>query len=238
MSRILITGGSGFIGREIGRLAIIEGHDVRSLSRSGRPAVAEPWVDEIEWIAADLFEPDRWRDHLNGCDAVIHTISITHESPTQGVTFERMIGDSTILAGLEAERATVSAFVFLSISSPVPFISDRYLTAKRRAERTIADLDVRTSVLRPGPVYAEEPKHGHLPRPVYRLFQVIDNHEWLACRFGYLRPLGVTAVASVTLQAAVTSDAPTLLEIDDIRAQTTAPLRSRHEPAQQTAEES
>lgn len=84
VSRLFITGGSGFIGQEIARRAVADDHEVCSLSRSGRPAVAESWADEVEWIAADIFEPHEWRGSLEGCDAVVHTIGIVSAAPKKG----------------------------------------------------------------------------------------------------------------------------------------------------------
>lgn len=216
MSYILITGGNGFVGREIGRRAVADGHVVRSVSRSGRPALDKPWVEEIDWHAADVFAPHRWRDQLDGCDAVIHTIADIRESPTQGVTLERINGDAAIVAGLESERSNTEAFVFLSASGTPPFVDERYQTAKRRAERAIADLNIRTSVLRPGPIYGEGTNQGHFPRPVNRLLQTVDDQEWLARRFGDVRPLSVVQVARAALRAALNSDTPDLLTVREI----------------------
>lgn len=216
MSSILITGGSGFIGREIGRFAVADGHEVRSLSRSGRPTVSQPWMDEIEWHTADLFDLNTWRDRLDGCDAVIHTVGILRESPQEDVTFERFNRESAILAARETERADVQAFVFLSVAGTPPFVSERFTTAKRSAEREIADLDVRTTVLRPGLVYGEGTNQGHFPPVVNSVFQAIDARPWLARRMPGPRSLGVTTVARAALQAAVTPDTPEILEIDAI----------------------
>lgn len=184
MSCILITGGNGFIGRQIARRAVADGHVVRSIARSGRPTLTEPWVDEVDWNAADVFEPQDWRDQLGGCDAVIHTIANIRESPEQGVTFERINGDAAIIAGLEAERMNVEAFVFLSAVGTPPLVSERYQAAKLRAERAISDLDIRTGVLKPGPVYGEGANQGHFPYLVNRCLRAIDDHEFLARHFG------------------------------------------------------
>lgn len=220
MSRIFITGGSGFIGREIGRLGVTDGHEIRSLSRSGRPAVSEPWVDEIEWHAADLFDPDRWRDQLEDCDAVIHTVGIIRERPQEDVTFERFNGESAILAARETDRADVPAFVFLSVAGTPPFVSERSTTAKRRAEQVISDCDLRTTVLRPGLVYGEGANQGHFPSVVNTVFQAIGKRPWLAHRMPGPRSLGVTTVARASLHAAVTPDTPELLEVDAIETYT------------------
>ncbi len=220
MSCILITGGNGFIGREISRIAVEDGHRVRSIARRGRPAIDEPWVAEVDWNAADVFEPYDWREQLDGCDAVIHTIATIRDSPEQGVTLERVNGDAAIIAGLEAERANASAFVFLSASGTPPFVSDRYQRAKRRAERALLDLDLQASVLRPGPIYGVGTNQGHFPRPVNRALQLVDDHEWLARRFGDARPISVTHVARVALKAALTPNTPDLLSVPDISSDT------------------
>ncbi|MFH5801139.1 NAD-dependent epimerase/dehydratase family protein [Haladaptatus sp. CMAA 1911] len=216
MSCILITGGNGFVGREIARLAVDDGHRVRSIARSGRPEIADPWVDAGDWYAADVFEPQRWRDRIDGCDAVIHTIAAIRDSPKQGVTLERLNGDAAIIAGLEAERANVNAFVFLSAIGTPPFVSERYEAAKRRAERALNDLDLRTSVLRPGAIYGKGTNQGHFPRPVNRFLETVDDHEWLARRFGDGRPLGVEQVARSALHVALNSETPNLLETQEI----------------------
>lgn len=218
MSCMLITGGNGFVGREISRRAVAAGHTVRSIARSGRPAIDEPWTEEVHWHSADVFEPHRWRDQLNGCDAVVHTIANIRESPEQGVTLERINGDAAIIVALEAERANADAFVFLSASGTPPFVSKRYQTAKRRAERAIADLDIRTSVLRPGPIYGEGTNQGHFPRPVNCLLQTIDTHEWLARHFGDGRPISVIHVARVALSAALTPETPDVMNINEIKS--------------------
>lgn len=227
MSRIFITGGSGFIGREIGRLGVTGGHEIRSLSRSGKPAITEPWVDEIEWHAVDLFDSDRWRDQLDGCDAVIHTVGIIREQPQEDVTFERFNGESAILAARETNRMGVPAFVFLSVAGTPPFVSDRSTTAKRRAEQAIADLDLRTTVLRPGLVYGEGTNQGHFPPVVNTIFQAIGKRPWLARRLPGPQSLGVSTVARASLHAAVTPDTPELLEVDAIRTRGKTSLRDQ-----------
>ncbi|MES3517021.1 MAG: NAD-dependent epimerase/dehydratase family protein [Natronomonas sp.] len=198
--KLLVTGGSGFIGRRVCRRAIDDGHRVVGVSRRGKPA-AEPWADDVEWVAADVFEPETWREHLDGCTAAVHSIGIIEESPTDGVTFERVNGDSAIIAALEAERAGVDRFVFLSSSNTPPLVRAAYIEAKRRAEAAIEDLDMESIVLRPGPVYG--PEQPHFPRIINGLLRGLDSIPGVASRFGADRPLPVEAVANAVYAAAV-----------------------------------
>ena len=214
MARLLVVGGSGFIGRAICRRAVAAGHEVRSVSRSGRPEdAAGRWVDDVEWTSADLFSPHMWRDRLRSVDAVVHSVGIAHENPQEGVTFERVNGDSTIITALEAERAGVDTYVFLSSAANYPTARRAYLQSKRRAERAIENLNMETVVLRPGAVYG--PDQPHFPQFLNWLCKLVDGIDSLAERLGEARPLSVDRVAGVALDAAVDPEVR-LLTVEDI----------------------
>ena len=214
MATLLVVGGSGFIGREICRLAVSDGHEVRSVSRSGRPETDSPWTEAVSWTSADLFRPDAWRDRLDGVDAVVHSVGVISETPTDGVTFERVNGDSAILTALEAERAGVETYVFLSSAVKPPGVRNAYLTAKRRAEAAIADLDFDHVTLRPGPVYgADQPHFSPLVNAGLRL---VDSLPPIADRLGESRPLPVDTVADAAYRTAL-DPRESLLDVGDIR---------------------
>jgi len=214
MTRLLVVGGSGFIGRAICRQAVAAGHEVRSVSRSGRPEdAAGSWVDRVEWTSADLFSPHTWRDRLRGVDAVVHSVGIAHETPREGATFERLNGDSAIITALEAERAGVDTYVFLSSAANYPTARRAYLQSKRRAERAVENLNMETVVLRPGAVYG--PEQPHFPEPLNWLCRLVDGIDPLAERLGEARPLSVDRVADVALDAAVAPETR-LLTVEDI----------------------
>ena len=209
---LLVTGGTGFIGREVCRLAVRDGHDVTSVARSGRPDPRhrDPWAGEVAWVAADVLEPHRWRDRLAGVDAVVHCVGIARERPREGATFERVNGDAAIVAALESERAGADRFVFLSSSRSPPLVRDEYVKSKRRAEAAIADLDVETAVVRPGPVYG--PGQPHFPGVVATAFRAVDRRERLARQFEADRPLSVETVARATYEAALGEAPDTTLD--------------------------
>lgn len=216
MVTLLVVGGSGFVGREVCRLAVRDGHGVRSVSRRGRPDVDAPWADRVSWTSADVFRPNAWRDRLAGVDAVVHSVGTLSEEPTDGTTFERVNGDSAILAALEAERAGVEAFVFLSSAVKPPGVRHAYLSAKRRAEESVADLDPDVVTLRPGPVYG--PGEPHFPAPVGTLLRLVDSIPPVAERLGEVRPLPVETVARAAYRSATDPTAgERMLDVEGIR---------------------
>jgi len=214
MSTLLVVGGSGFIGRGVCRFAVRDDHEVRSVSRGGRPDVDDAWVNAVSWTSADLFSPNAWRDRLDGVDAVVHAVGAITEAPTEGVTFERVNGDAAVLTALEAERAGADAFVFLSAAAKPPGVRNAYLTAKRRAEAAIVDLDLDTVSLRPGPVYGEG--QPHIPDVADRVLRFAASAPPIASRLGESRPLSVDTVARATYRAALNPD-ERLLDVSDIR---------------------
>ena len=204
---LVVFGGNGFIGRRVCRRAVDGGHEVRSIARSGppKPELCGPWADRVSWHAADVFAPQEYRDALDGADAVVHSIGIAEEDPTGGVTFERVNGDSAIITALESERAGVDRFVFVSSAATPPTVREAYLTAKRRAETAIADLDLATTVVRPGAVYG--PDQPHFPSVLNWLLTALGSVEPVAERLGADRPLDVETVGSAIYEAVVGVDA-------------------------------
>lgn len=68
--RFFVTGASGFLGRAVCREARTRGHEIVALSRvAGHDDEGD---EAITWVRGDIREPDAWRSHLAGADAVIH----------------------------------------------------------------------------------------------------------------------------------------------------------------------
>ena len=84
MSKILVTGGSGFLGSHCIVAALAARHEVRttlrSLDKEGevRSVLSAAGADpkhEITCYAADLGKDEGWADAVAGCDYVLHTAS-------------------------------------------------------------------------------------------------------------------------------------------------------------------
>ena len=206
---LLVTGGNGFIGRRVCERAVADGHEVTSVARSGPPAPEHrgSWTDAVEWVAADVFAPHEWRDRLETVDCLVHSVGVIDEDPTAGVTFERVNGDSALVAALEAERAGADRIVYVSSSAKPPLVREAYISARRRAEAAIADLDPTVVIPRFGPVYG--PDQPHFPAVANRLFAAVGRVEPVARLFGADRPLSVERAADVTYRLAAMGSPPT-----------------------------
>ena len=161
----------------------------------------------MEWVAADVFAPHEWRDALDGVDCVVHSIGIINERPDAGVTFDRVNGDSALVAALEAERAGAERFVYVSSAVKPPLVRNAYLTARRRAERAVTDLDLTVAIPRFGPVYG--PDQPHFSTMTNRLVAAVGQFDAVAGQFGTARPLSVDRAAAATYRLATAADSPT-----------------------------
>ncbi|GBF61318.1 hypothetical protein TMEN_3800 [Trichophyton mentagrophytes] len=91
--RIVVAGGSGFLGARICQSAVARGWEVVSLSRHGEPkwdtvspsGQAPRWAQKVEWAKADLLDPSSYREHLKNASAVVHSMGIILEADYKGI---------------------------------------------------------------------------------------------------------------------------------------------------------
>jgi len=218
VAKLVVPGGNGFIGTEICRVAVQNGHEVAAFGRTGRPALTpaeHPWTQEVHWRAADVFAPDTWRDLLDGAHAVIHSIATIQENPDRGITFDRVNAESVLLAADEAVETGVDAFVFLSVRDKPPLVSHDFLAAKRRAERALHEqyVDLRTVSLRPNLVYGPRKTGTSTLAAVLNALTGSGPHPYAS---GAGRPLPVEFVAAAAVQSAVTDTMNGILTVPQI----------------------
>ncbi|MFH8408431.1 SDR family oxidoreductase [Streptomyces sp. NPDC018019] len=133
MTTILVTGGTGTLGRAVVGRLLDAGHDVRSLSRRPRTGAGRPGLGSY---AVDLRDGSGLAAALAGVETVIHCAS----SPS---------GDTEAAGRLvEAARAAgVRHLVYISIVG-VDRIPLGYYRAKHDVERLVADSGLGWTVLR------------------------------------------------------------------------------------------
>lgn len=71
--KVLVTGATGFVGRHLVAALLARGCEVRAVARNAEPAANLPWINAVEFVAADIQAPDLDIAALTaGMDALAH----------------------------------------------------------------------------------------------------------------------------------------------------------------------
>lgn len=165
MTRILVTGASGFIGRTlVAELANAE-HSVRAAMR--QPADIFPRSVEVIAVS-DLTRPVEWRPLLRDVETVIHLAGIADAGPEIAEqAYDRVnrlataelasaaktsgIGHLIFMSSIRAQSGPASNKVLRETDAPRP--TDAYGRSKLAAEDAVRAAGVPSTILRPVLIY-------------------------------------------------------------------------------------
>jgi uncharacterized protein YbjT (DUF2867 family) len=147
---ILVTGGSGFIGRRVVARLVDGGHKVRVLARGQRHADLPAAVEVAQ---GSVVSGEGMPEAMAGADKVVHLVAIIRESADQ--TFQAVIRRGTEHVVEAAKAASVTKFVYVSAIGARDDPTYPYLEAKWQAERTVELSGLNYTILRPSIVFGE-----------------------------------------------------------------------------------
>lgn len=122
LGRVLVTGGSGFVGANLVTTLLERGHEVRSFDRAPSPL---PEYPKLEVIEGDICDPDTVAAAVSGIDTIIHTAAIIELMGGASVTDEyRKRSFAVNVGGTEnlvraGQAAGVKRFVYTASNSVV-----------------------------------------------------------------------------------------------------------------------
>jgi len=157
--RVLVTGGTGFVGQRIVHALRARGHDVRALVRdpsaAGRLAA---WSCDL--VQGDVTDRESLERATDGVAAAVHLVSIIKGKPAD---FERIMEQGTRDLLAAAEAAGVRRFVLMSAlgTSEANRALVPYFRAKWEMEQAAAAASMEHVVFRPSFVFG--PDGGVLP---------------------------------------------------------------------------
>ncbi len=75
--KVLVTGGTGFVGQHLVRALALQGVPVRALYRTERVLWLEPELAaRVEWLPCDILDVQALHEAMDGCTHVYHTAAI------------------------------------------------------------------------------------------------------------------------------------------------------------------
>jgi len=121
MEKYLVTGGAGFIGSNICRCLVKEGYFVRVVDNllTGKKSNLEPIMDKIDFVEADMGDPEVAHSVMQGIDVVLHegAIPSVPRSVDDPASTHRHCVDATFTLLMAARDAQVKRFVYAASSS-------------------------------------------------------------------------------------------------------------------------
>lgn len=192
---VFITGGTGFIGRNLIPELLGRGHFVRALARRGSESKLPAGC---ELITGDPLDRASFAGHVRPGDTFVHLVGVAHPTPAKAKEFRAIDLRSAREAVEAAAAARAAHFVYVSVAQPAP-VMRAYVEARAEAESLIRSSGLSASILRPWYVLGPGRQWPRLLSPVYWLFERIPSKRETARRLGLItyREMTRALVASV-----------------------------------------
>ncbi|QSR88031.1 complex I NDUFA9 subunit family protein [Methylacidiphilum caldifontis] len=169
MATILVSGGTGFIGRHIIRLLCQLGYRVRVASRNPNK---ERFIKGFchEFLTGDLSDLSFARKCCSGIDAVIHLIGILVEQGQD--TFKKVHVQVTKNMIQASKENGVSRFIHMSSLGTRPNAKSRYHQTKWTAEEMVRKSELDWTIFQPSVVFGIG---DDFTKRLYKMFFIKNN---------------------------------------------------------------
>jgi NADH dehydrogenase len=148
--RVLVTGGTGFVGTHLINALLRRGHDVAALER--RPgATRNRYNRPVEAAPGDVLDRTSLEEAFQGRDAVIHLVGIIFEDGEQ--TFDRMHREAVQNVIAAARAAGVRRLLHMSAMGSFEDSPSEYGRTKAAGEKAVRASDLDWTVFRPSIVF-------------------------------------------------------------------------------------
>ena len=170
--RVLLLGGTGFVGRSLCERLVAQSADTRVTVATRRLAHAQsvqflPTVDPVE---CDVHDDAQLARLLPGHDAVVNLIAILHGSAAD---FERVHVQFAQRLAAACAAAGVTRLVHVSALGAAEDAPSAYLRSKARAEALLRAAPLGLSVLRPSVIFGAQDRFLNLFAALQAVFPLM-----------------------------------------------------------------
>ena len=196
--RVLVTGATGFVGREIVRQLHEAGHSIRILAHRPNSAGAQEAITRYgaEVHPGDVLEAASLDGAVNGVEAVIHLVGIISEVGES--TFENVHVRGTGNIVTATRQAGATRFVHMSALGTRPNAVSRYHQTKWVAEDIVRQSGLDFTIFRPSLIYGPQDQFINLFARMIRFSPVVLLMGSPRARF---QPVPVEVVATAFVRS-------------------------------------
>lgn len=213
MPTVFVTGGTGFMGRNLCTQLLRRGYEVRALVR---PGSEHKLPHGCKVIHGDALDKASYASQIPPAETFVQLVGVTHPNPAKKDEF-RAVDLGSARAAIEAARdAGVAHFVYVSVAQPAP-VMKFYVEVRAEAERTIRESGLNATVLRPWYVLGPGRRWPLALKPVYWLMERIPSTRESARRLGLVTIDQM--VAALVRSVEHPSQGVRILNVPDIRGE-------------------
>jgi uncharacterized protein YbjT (DUF2867 family) len=176
--KVLVAGGTGFIGRHICKRLLGDGHAVKVLGRNPAKISRMPQLVGAEAVYGDVTDPATLAESLKGVDVAVQAVQFPNhpiEVPRKGLTYERFDHQGTVNLLGSARDAAVPRFVYISGAGADVSSEKTWYRAKGLAERAITSSGLDFAIVRPSWAYGPEDRALNRFAQIARISPVVPQ---------------------------------------------------------------
>jgi len=159
ISRVMITGATGFVGRSVMKSMLNRGLHPVCLVRSKEKLSSQlPGIDRSRYTAVEgtLHDRDALHEAAKQCDAAIHLVGIIIERRLKGQWFGRVHVDGTMNVVNTLQDEGVNRYVHMSALGTRADAVSMYHQTKWLAEEYVRSSDLAWTILRPSLIHGPD----------------------------------------------------------------------------------
>ena len=189
--KLAITGGTGFVGRNIARALVADRHEVALIARGeDRTDSLIQQLAGIRFFRIGLDDSNELARAFAGCDAIAHCAGINRELGNQ--TYQRVHVEGTRHVVDAARRAGVKKIALISFLRARPACGSGYHESKWAAEEIMRGSGLDYTIFKCGVIYG---KGDHMLDHLSHAFYTFPIFAFVGFKDKPIRP---TAVADIT----------------------------------------
>jgi uncharacterized protein YbjT (DUF2867 family) len=180
MRSVFVTGGTGFMGRNLIMELVRRKYAVLALARHGSE---HKLPHGCKVIPGDALDKNSFVLQIPPAETFIQLIGVTHPNPAKIDEF-RAVDLGSARAAIDAAcEAGIRHFVYVSVAQPAP-VMKFYIKVRAEAEKLIRESGMNTTILRPWYVLGPGRRWPVLLKPMYWFMGRIPATRELAGRLG------------------------------------------------------
>ncbi len=128
---VFITGGTGFMGRDLIMELVRRGYVIRALARHGSESKLP---QGCHVVPGDALDKASFVSQIAPAETFVQLIGVTHPNPSKKDEFRAVDLGSARAAIAGAREAGIKHFVYVSVAQPAPVMKD-YIAVRAEAEK-------------------------------------------------------------------------------------------------------